>query len=95
MKNEQVESIISQLVRNMNEEFEDSIRNMKLDDTTINDGANTPIKSTKLYNFGTEEQRSYIVESFGEIGWPDPFPRPLPKGRYSAKQPPHLNQEKL
>lgn len=44
MKNEHVEAIITQLVKDMDDEFQSRIRNMKLTDKTIKVGANIPIK---------------------------------------------------
>mmetsp|Transcript_41577 Transcript_41577/g.63445 ORF Transcript_41577/g.63445 Transcript_41577/m.63445 type:complete len:95 (+) Transcript_41577:1085-1369(+) len=49
-------------------------------DDTQRIGGNYPIKSVKTYNF-KYEKKPYSISSFSSIGWPDPFPRPIPQGK--------------
>lgn len=56
----------------------------KLDlmDDTVEIGAFSNIKSGKTYGFESEP-KSYLIDAFSAIGWPDPFPKPMNQGKYS------------
>ena len=54
-------------------------RTFKMDTVTVKKGAFTPIKSLKAYGLhnSQNEQQQHLIQGFHEVGWPDPFPRPL------------------
>jgi len=44
---------------------------------TVNIGVFGAIKAIKNYNI-SNDPRDFEIDSFQSIGWPDPFPKPIP-----------------
>ena len=83
MSDEDVETLIQGRVEHFKEHFKTLHTEFHIRDETLENGSCSQIKNLKTYDFAKEPQpKSYLIDTFAEIGWPDPFPNAIPTGKY-------------
>ena len=70
----QLEDMINDVAKHILKKYDYLANNYRIRCDTVEHGHFHPIKGLKMYGLDDKCPQKYNVNSFQEVGWPDPFP---------------------